>query len=96
MTPLEWGLVALVVIPLAQIPVVVYLSRYVEREEDRVPPGTVPAYGMTPYPGTALGANARTPDPCGDGEGRVACGSCGTCNDAAYDFCRACVGRLPA
>lgn len=96
MSPLDWGLVALVVIPLVQIPCVLYLSRYVDREEERVAPAPAATYGLTPYPGMGPSVDARRRSPCDDREGRVACRFCGTCNDAAYAFCEACVGRLPA
>ncbi|WP_254537720.1 hypothetical protein [Halomarina litorea] len=95
LTPLDWGLVALVVIPLVQIPCVIYLSRYVDRDEGAVAPTPAPTYGLTPYPGLAGGAESTVRPRCADGEGRVACRFCSVCNDAAYAFCRACVGRLP-
>jgi len=101
MTPLEWGLVALIVVPLLQIPCLLYLSRYVDREDGDW--GTDSSYGFARYPGLGPPATAVedregavTPSPCGDAPDHVPCPHCGTCNDATYDVCRDCVGRLTA
>jgi len=76
---------ALVGIPLAQVPLVAYLSRYVELDGDerRPPPGR----GYVTY-GTASG---RPDDPHAD----PTCPHCGSAVDDEYDYCGVCAGRLP-
>ncbi|WP_336036610.1 zinc ribbon domain-containing protein [Halobacterium yunchengense] len=76
---------ALVVVPLAQVPLVAYLSRYVELDADeQLPP---PGRGYVTY-GTA---SAR---PGGWEEGSEG-PNCGAEAAADYDYCGACAARLP-
>ncbi|WP_435064879.1 DUF7577 domain-containing protein [Halobaculum sp. EA56] len=56
--------------------------------------------GVDPTPGEAFPSReegpAREGPPAGDAPaGRVRCRACGTANDDAYRFCRACVTPLP-
>ncbi|MFB6268678.1 MAG: hypothetical protein ABEH83_01955 [Halobacterium sp.] len=76
---------ALVGIPLAQVPLVAYLSQYVELDADeRLPP---PGRGYVTY-GTE---SAR---PGGWSEGAT-CPGCGSDVTAEYDYCGECAARLP-
>ncbi|WP_251341696.1 zinc ribbon domain-containing protein [Haloplanus halophilus] len=76
---------ALVGIPLVQLPLVVFLSRYVELDGDepRPPPGR----GYVTY-----GTESARP---GSREPALSCPHCGTLVADGYDYCGACVGRLP-
>jgi hypothetical protein len=76
---------ALVGIPLAQVPLVAYLSRYVELDpdEDLPPPGR----GYVTY-----GTESARPE--GWSHGSV-CPNCGTHVTAEYDYCGRCAKRLP-
>jgi hypothetical protein len=76
---------SLVVIPLAQVPLVAFLSRYVELDPDEQLPE--PDEGYVTY-GTA---SAR-PDA---GLLEVACPRCGAAVDEEYDYCGVCAARLP-
>lgn len=75
---------ALVVIPLAQIPLVAYLARHVELRpgEERPPPGR----GYVTY-GTASGEPDVALDP-------GVCPHCDSPVDAEYDYCGQCAGSL--
>jgi ribosomal protein L40E len=89
-----WGLVMLVVFPLLQFPVMVYLSRRVETD-DEMPPPPVRGYAMQPsdsdrpHPSMAA-AHSRSPSLV------RTCPRCGTENapDAAFTYCRDCAARL--
>lgn len=75
---------ALVVVPLAQVPLVAYLARFVELDpEERRPQA---ARGYVTY-GTA---SARPDVPR-----EPVCPHCGSAVDATYDYCGTCAGRLP-
>jgi hypothetical protein len=106
---LGWGLLALVVIPLLQLPLVLYLSRRVETDGE-TPLGHAAEFHADPEEPsgdfehdteTVRGSrsrNARVADSSADPSpatpSRVACPACGTENDPAFDYCRGCVGRL--
>lgn len=83
-----WGAVLLVVYSLLQIPAVLFVSRYVELdEEERREP---------PVWGRGVGADVRQferPDAPESPTART-CGSCGADNDPAFVYCRCCVARL--
>jgi hypothetical protein len=82
---LPFALAALVVIPLAQIPLVAYLGRSAELGPDETP--ATPGEGYVTY-----GTESARPD-ARDGERR--CPHCGSPTDD-YDYCGQCAGRLPA
>lgn len=76
---------ALVGIPLAQVPLVAYLSQYVELEADeQLPP---PGRGYVTY-----GTESARPDGWSAG---ATCLECGTEVVAQYDYCGQCAARLP-
>ena len=82
----DWALVLLVVYPLVQIPLVLYLARWFELDGDAPIVTPTRAY----WNGTATGerhAGAEVARP-----GR--CRRCGTVNDPSYSFCRRCVASL--
>lgn len=109
LTAIDWGLVALVVFPLAQLPLVFYLARYVESEG---PPlgHAVEFRGVAPGADTDDASNRADPDPerardrTRDDRSRdarrssapstLACPACGVANDPGFTFCRCCVARL--
>jgi len=79
------ALAALVVVPLAQVPLVMFLARFVELDpEERRPQA---GRGYVTY-GTASARPDATPsDPI--------CPHCGAAVGVEYDYCGACAGRLP-
>lgn len=91
MNAATWGIVVLVVFPLLQFPVMVYLSRRVETD-DEPPPAR--GYAMYPFDGdrthpSASAAHSRSPS-------ARTCRRCGTENenDGAFTYCRDCAARL--
>jgi len=98
----DWGLVALVVFPLLQLPLVLYLSRYVELgEEDSLDHAVEfrdsdPDPDRNPRDTPNESPQLRTVDPRSrsSAPSRIACSACGVENDPAFTFCRSCVARL--
>jgi hypothetical protein len=78
--------VALVGVPLAQLPLVAYLARFVELDPDERPPSA--GHGYVTY-GTA----AVRPGEAHDGS--AVCPHCERTVDGAYDYCGSCARRLP-
>jgi len=76
---------ALVGIPLAQMPLVAYLGRFVELDPDERRPR--PERGYVTY-----GVASARPE---SGTGDPACPHCGSVLDGEYDYCGACAGRIP-
>jgi hypothetical protein len=76
---------ALVGIPLAQLPLVAYLSRYVELDGDEPRPS--PDHGYVTYGTAAARPTAREREPV--------CPHCETPVGDVYDYCGTCAGRLP-
>ncbi|AZH24229.1 zinc ribbon domain-containing protein [Haloplanus aerogenes] len=81
---LSLAFAALVVVPLAQVPLVMFLSRFVELDPDERRPEAARGY-------VTYGTVSAHPEPTG----RPVCPHCGTAVDDAYDYCGACAGRLP-
>lgn len=83
------ALAALVVVPLAQVPLVAYLSRYVALDADADRPD--PREGYVTY-----GTTGSRPDAAStpDADERT-CPDCGGRVPDAYDFCGECATRLP-
>lgn len=83
------ALAALVVVPLAQVPLVAYLSRYVALDADADRPD--PADGYVTY-----GTRSARPDeaPSGSADGERSCPACGRAVPAAFDYCGACATRV--
>jgi hypothetical protein len=79
-----FALAALVIVPLAQVPLVLYLARYVELDATARLPR--PDRGYVTY-GTAAA------DP---GDAAAVCPNCGDAVEAGYAFCGTCAGRIPA
>ncbi|MFB6101010.1 MAG: hypothetical protein ABEJ73_00405 [Haloplanus sp.] len=79
------ALAALVGIPLAQVPLVVYLSRLVELDSDERRPRAERGY-------VTYGTASARP---GSETGAPVCPHCGHTLDDGYDYCGACAGRLP-
>lgn len=76
---------ALVGIPLAQVPLVAYLSRYVELDPDEeLPP---PGRGYVTY-----GTESARPDEWTQG---AECPRCGSRVTDEFDYCGECATRLP-
>lgn len=96
-----WGVALLVLYPLAQLPVVLYLSRYVELRDGESAPH--PAEGYAFHGGDADGEPAGHPVAPTEGsvtagdhadEAGVTCRRCGAANGVEFRFCRDCVARL--
>ncbi|WP_254822403.1 DUF7577 domain-containing protein [Haloglomus halophilum] len=82
-----WLVAALVLIPAVQVPLVLYLSKYVAADESELPPVASGDAG-TPK-------QWRRPDPATAGATDGArCPTCGTVNEEGYRFCRACASLL--
>ncbi|PSP96723.1 hypothetical protein BRC89_13305 [Halobacteriales archaeon QS_4_70_19] len=82
-----WLVAALVLVPAAQVPLVLYLSRYVALEESERP--GLPAAGTTTP--SEWRPDETGPEPDGD---EACCRRCGTANEQGYRFCRACTAPL--
>jgi hypothetical protein len=76
---------ALVGIPLAQVPLAMYLSRFVELDEDEPRPS--PERGYVTYGTVSSRPSGRRHDPI--------CPHCSASIDGDYDYCGVCAGRLP-
>lgn len=96
MNAATWGIVVLVVFPLLQFPVIIYLARRVEAEEE-LPP--VRGYAMQPRdptegdrsrPSSETQPSRSQPPPT------RACPHCGieNANESAFTYCRDCLTRL--
>jgi hypothetical protein len=81
-----WLVAALVLIPAVQVPLVLYLSRYVAVEESELPS---PASSYT-SPAGEQGADEYRTNP----SDAAVCPRCGTTNDLGYRFCRECASLL--
>lgn len=96
-----WGLVVLVVFPLLQVPLIVYLSRCVETDEE-LPPIWGRGYAFDPHPDfdtddpNRSPATTAHPSAVTESAARavLACRRCGADNDPLYTYCRDCAGRL--
>ena len=94
MDPVILGL--LIFVPLVQVPLVLWLGRYLELDEDTAPP----AVGYTENRST----HARSPETEEQDAGRrvrgprqangVICWHCGASNDPAYTYCHDCLTAL--
>lgn len=79
------ALAMLVGIPLAQVPLVAYLSKHVELDPDeQLPP---PGRGYVTYGTESARPGGWTP--------RDTCPQCGGSVTDEYDYCGNCAGRLP-
>lgn len=105
LTALDWGLVVLVCYSLLQLPLVFYLSRYVDTDgatlDHAVEFRSVEPEKSNPAPENdrqradgPRSRDARTADPHRPEPSSIACPACGTRNDPAFTFCRGCVARL--
>lgn len=111
MGALVWGILVLVLCPLLQIPVIVYIARYLEVESDTDSagidtetdhPSNESGYSPAPTQGYWVGSDHRQPLRSFDsgsseetGSSTITCPHCGTENDRIYTYCRNCVARLP-
>ena len=82
----DWALVALIVYPLLQIPLVLYLARWFELDGDAPVVTPTMAYWTGQRPDGPF-RHERDHRP-----GR--CRRCGADNDPGYTFCGNCVARL--
>lgn len=87
------GLLVLVVYPLLQIPVVLYLSRYVELRDGESAPHPAEGYALHADRDDGGGHPAHPEAPLPPDRGTV-CGRCGAANGPEYRYCRDCVARL--
>lgn len=87
------GLAVLVVWPLVQVPLLLYLARRVEFDDaDPDPREYVPAVGADDGNGAGDQVVAGTAD--GTRDDVTVCHRCGTENGPSYDYCQNCVTRL--
>jgi ribosomal protein L40E len=95
---LVWGLLVLVVFPLLQMPLIIYIARHVESDDEELP-----------YPARKYSINSERIDSeynrsirSFDTESSeetdsstVTCPRCGTENDPDFTYCRNCITKLP-
>lgn len=97
MSALVWGLIILAVFPLLQIPILIYISRHLEKDdpdEDGPTPGTNPYWIDPSDPQPMVSFDGGAPQSDVD-TATITCPQCGTENDPLYTYCRNCVHRLP-
>lgn len=77
-----WALALLILIPLVQVPAVLYLGRYTRLREGETPGRDDWEYGH--HPGTSGTAEREA----------GLCDACGAKNDPEFRFCRDCATRI--
>jgi len=82
-----WLIAALVLIPAVQVPLVLYLSKYVAAEESELPPVA------SQDAGTPQQWRCSEPATSAATDGAL-CARCGTVNEEGYRFCRECASLL--
>jgi hypothetical protein len=82
-----WLVAALVLIPAVQVPLVLYLSKYVAADESELPPVA------SQDAGTPQQWRRSDPETPGATDG-ARCATCGTVNESGYRFCRECASLL--
>lgn len=82
-----WLVAALVLIPAVQVPLVLYLSKYVAVEESELPP-LASSRSVTPREWIP---DEERPGAAGD---VARCSRCGIENEPGYRFCRQCTAPL--
>lgn len=89
------GLAVLIFWPLVQIPLLMYLARRVDFDDDAAPAPTeyIPQADVDGGGGSAddSGGGRASSNPAGQG---TVCYRCGVENDPGYDYCQNCVARL--
>lgn len=90
------GLAVLVVWPLVQVPLLLYLARRAEFDADDGPDPREYVPTVRADDGSRDGTGDPTEDGPGTGtpEGVTVCHRCGAENGPSYDYCQNCVARL--
>lgn len=97
MSALVWGLIILVLFPLLQIPILIYVTRRLDEEDpddDALTPVTN-HYWIDPSDPQPMSSFDSDTTQSGTDSSTITCPQCGTENDPLYTYCRNCVRRLP-
>jgi hypothetical protein len=107
---LVWGLLVLVVFPLLQMPVIIYIARHIESREES--PHSVHRYWTESgrsrstrsfeSKGKSESGSEGKSESESEGESSektdlstITCPHCGTENDSDFTYCRNCIEKLP-
>jgi hypothetical protein len=95
---LVWGLLILVVFPLLQMPVIIYIARHVEVNDD----GLLHPAGKSSTTAERIDSEYNRSIRSFDTESSeeadsstITCPRCGTENDPDFTYCRNCITKLP-
>lgn len=99
MDPVLVGLLGLLIFfPLVQVPLVLWLGRYLELDEERAPPVVGYADHQPPEAAGPVRSERQPKAPTGSGRGehpdRVRCRCCGEVNHQTFTYCRNCLTAL--
>lgn len=92
MDALVWGLVVLVVFPLLQMPVIIYIARHIESDEEESSQPTRKYRTGPEYSRSIQSFDAELSEQTDSST--VVCPRCGTENDTDFTYCRNCVTKL--
>jgi hypothetical protein len=90
-----WLVAALILIPAVQVPLVLYLARYVAVEDSELP--SLPSGYASPPAEWGLDDRESRDDPDDQRPAdstTAVCRCCGTANERGYRFCRECASLL--
>lgn len=92
MDVLVWGFVVLVVFPLLQMPVIIYIARHVE-SDDEESSQSAPKYWTGPeYSPSVQSFDAESSEQTDST--MIVCPRCDTENDPDFTYCRNCIAKL--
>ena len=95
---LVWGLLVLVVFPLLQMPVIIYIARHIESDDDEVANPALKYWTDSEGSDSEYNRSVRSFDTESSDEtdsSTVTCPRCGTENDPDFTYCRNCITKLP-
>lgn len=93
MDALVWGIVALVIFPLLQMPVIIYIARHIESDDDDESSQPAREYWSGPeYSRSMQSFNAERSEQTDSPT--VVCPRCDIENDPQFTYCRNCVTKL--
>jgi hypothetical protein len=87
-----WLVAALILIPAVQVPLVLYLARYVAVEDSELP--SLPSGYASPPAEWGIDDSESRDDRSTGASTTAVCRHCGTANERGYRFCRECASLL--